>query len=153
MRALPLGAAVPLAVAVVYLILTEQIPVMMFGDPLGPRAFPRLITAIMALAALLWVLEALARQRSRSPVAEAAPDGPAWLPAAVVAWFALYIVTLEDIGFVAGSALFLMGMLGVFHRGRWLTNVVVAIAVPLGAYLAFTRILSVSLPAGSLFPA
>jgi putative tricarboxylic transport membrane protein len=150
MRLAALGFAVPLVVAGGYLWLTEQIPVMMFGDPLGPRAFPRLITAILVLAALLWVAEALVA--GRRPAAADEEAGPAWLPAAVVAWFALYIVTLEEAGFVAGSAIFLLGMLAAFHRGHWLTNALVAVGVPLGAYLAFTRILSVSLPAGSLFP-
>lgn len=151
MRALPLGCAAPLLVAGGYLYLTEQIPVMMFGDPLGPRAFPRLIAGILVLSALLWVAEALAARRGRG-AETAGPAAPAWLPFAVTAWFALYVLTLEVLGFVAGSTLFLLGLLTVFHRGRWAINVAVALGMPLCAYLIFTRILSVTLPAGSLLP-
>lgn len=139
-----LGALVPLLVAGAYLHQAEQIPVLFFGDPLGPRAFPRLIAGILAFSTLLWLLEALVSGR------EEQERSPLLLPLAVMAWFALYIATLETLGFVLGSALFLMGLLAVFHPGRWAANIAIAVLTPLSAQLLFGHVLSVPLPAGLL---
>lgn len=143
-----LGWTVPLLVGGAYLHQAEQIPVMFFGDPLGPRAFPRLITGLLALSALLWMAETIAARRAA--MREDSAPGPVLLPIAVMAWFSLYVLTLETLGFVIGSVLFLLGMLVVFHPGRWVTNLSVALVLPVAAQILFSRILSVPLPAGPI---
>ena len=40
-----------------YAWMTEQVPTRAFGDPLGPKAFPRLLTAVLIVAVLLLVAE------------------------------------------------------------------------------------------------
>ncbi len=142
-----LGWAVPLLVCGAYLNQAEQIPVMFFGDPLGPRAFPRLIAGLLALSALLWLAETIAARRAARG-AEA--SGPVLVPIGVLAWFGLYVLSLETLGFVIGSVLFLLGLLVVFHAGRWMTNLAVALLVPVGAQILFSRLLAVPLPAGPI---
>src|ERR1700739_3049819 len=46
-----------LVLAAVYLYATEQLPSLEIGDPLGPKAFPRLLGAGLVLTAIVMVFE------------------------------------------------------------------------------------------------
>jgi putative tricarboxylic transport membrane protein len=145
MLARPLGFAVPLVVAAIYFYLSEQIPVAMFGDPLGPLAFPRVIMGLFCLSGT----EALLARGKAGP--DAAPPSR-WVAPGVLGWFVLYIAIIEPIGFLAATVLFLAGLLGYFNRGKWRMNLAVALVFPIAAHLLFSRVLSIPLPKGSLVP-
>jgi putative tricarboxylic transport membrane protein len=150
MLARPLGFAVPLVVAAIYFHLSEQIPVAMFGDPLGPLAFPRVIMGLFCLSAILWGAEALLARGGPRAAEGAAPAR--WVAPGVLGWFVLYIAAIEPLGFLTATVLFLAGLLGYFNRGKWRVNLAVALVFPLAAHLLFARVLSIPLPQGSILP-
>ena len=51
--------AVMLVLAVVYFYATAQIPSLEIGDPLGPKAFPRLLGILLLVAVVMLFFETL----------------------------------------------------------------------------------------------
>jgi putative tricarboxylic transport membrane protein len=149
-----IGFLIPVVIAIFYGVLNERIPHLPFGDPLGPRAFPRLIVAGLVLSALLWFLE---MRPVRNATAQTAGVDVAVIDrghlksvVAVSAWLFLYILLFKSVGFVVDTAVFLLVLTSVFYRGHHVTNVIVSLAFTLGVYFLFVRLLGVSLPSGVL---
>ena len=83
-----IGAAA-LLLAAVYLYATAQIPTLEIGDPLGPKAFPRLLGIALIAAAILLFVETFKADKESG---EKAPRGSLhhlWLIGGVTAWTAL----------------------------------------------------------------
>jgi len=154
--------ACALLLAAGYAWMTEQVPTRAFGDPLGPKAFPRLLTAVLIVAVLLLVAEMIVAKRANQPAAPApdsAGDGAApalaaananWIIAATVAFTGLYFFLFEPVGFVLSSSAYLFAMTMYFNRGKMLANALVSFLLPIACYLVFTRVLGVELARGIL---
>ena len=76
------------AIAVIYLWASTQIPTLEIGDPLGPKAFPRLLGVALLLAAGLFGYELWKDRAKKAPAASAPVFDRQVMPvlAAVVAW-------------------------------------------------------------------
>ena len=144
--------AVTLVLAAVYFYATSQIPSLEIGDPLGPKAFPRLLGIGLLITAGMLLMEIL--RAGKAPAAEhtepaAAP--PHWpLLAGIVAWIAVYFAVFTTLGFIIATTLFLLGMTAWFNRGRWLMNILTSVLFSAGSYLMFTKLLGVTLAQGLL---
>jgi putative tricarboxylic transport membrane protein len=138
--------------AVVYLYAATKIPVLAIGDPLGPKAFPRLLGIALLIAAGLLALE-LWRNRDKSK--ESAPQAPRFeapillVLGVVVIWTGLYFYFFEDLGYILGTTIFLLPMTAWFHRGKWVANILVSVLFAVGTYYLFLK-LEVRLPPGLL---
>jgi len=115
----------------------------------GPGAgfLPFWLGALMALLSILLIVDAF-----RRPVVPAMksvfPSGRALLTlGAVIASLAVYILTLEILGFLVGTGLLTAFLLGVVERERWYTTILVAVLNSAGLYLVFQVLLGVNLPA------
>jgi putative tricarboxylic transport membrane protein len=144
--------ACTIILALIYLYATTQIPVLAIGDPLGPKAFPRLLGIAMLLAAGLLAFE-LWRDRDKGEERERqAPrfEGPIIVVlGAVVLWVGLYFYFFEDLGYIVATTLFLLPMTAWFHRGKWITNILSSVLFAVGTYFLFVK-LDVRLPSGLL---
>jgi putative tricarboxylic transport membrane protein len=141
-----------IVVAAVYLYATTLIPTLEIGDPLGPKAFPRLIGIALLIAAALLALEMWkARGKAAAKEAGAAPFDPKVLKVlgAVVIWIGVYYATLERLGFVLATSAFLFPLMAWFNRGKWLVNALSAVAFSGLTYWLFVA-LDVRLPRGLL---
>jgi len=138
--------------ACVYLYATSQIPSLEIGDPLGPKAFPRLLALGLFICAGLLVLEMLRERKTAKPEdhAAAAPEDRRhyYVIAAVTVWMALYYAVFEQIGFILDTMVFLMGLMAYFNRGKWIANTLVAVLFSVGAYVLFVKVLGVTLAQG-----
>ncbi len=134
-----------------YFYFTSQIPSSLVGDPLGPRAFPNLLGIGLLICAGLLVGE-MARKKKESPAIAGTPVAgkPLWVVVAACVWFAVYAWCYDRAGFILSTGVFLLGLMAYFHRRHWITNVVISILFPVGAYFLFDRVLGVLLPAGPL---
>jgi len=165
-------AAGAIALAALYLHATSGIAVLEIGDPLGPRAFPRLLGVALIGAAVLLVLETFRGGKESARKAQAASERDAhearnpsddaarardggWrrfaTAALVVVWTGCYFAAFERAGYILATAIFLLVALAYFHRGRWLVNVLVAALFPLLSYALFVKGLNVGLAKGVLF--
>ena len=126
---------------------------------IGPGFFPRVI-GVLSLAIVLWGLvrsllpgavddedtalgdeEAGAADLGRHPVT-------LLLVLAVTAVFLL--IFFVPLGAIAACALFLLATLFLLNRRQPVTNVVIALALPVLVYLLFQSVLNAGLPAGLL---
>ena len=141
-----------LIVAAVYLYATTLIPSLEIGDPLGPKAFPRLIGIALLIAAAMLALEMWKeRRKDTARNAGEAPFDPAVLKvlAVVAVWTGVYYGTLETLGFIVATSCFLLPMMAWFNRGKWLANILSATVFPALTYWLFVA-LDVRLPKGIL---
>ena len=141
-----------LILAGIYFYATERLPSLEIGDPLGPKAFPRLLGIALVITAVILLLEILRARRKpvRAP-ASAEPIGPgAYLVVAgVVVWTIGYFLIFERLGFMISTSIYLLGLMSYFHRGKWVSNVLSAFGFAIGAYFLF-KVLGVQLAPGIL---
>jgi len=141
-----------IVVAVIYLYATMLIPTLDIGDPLGPKAFPRLIGIAMLFGAVLLAVE-MWKERGRDAAREAgeAPFNLKVLKvlAVVAVWTGVYYATLQALGYIVATTLFLLPIMAWFNRGRWLANILSAIGFSAMTYWLFVA-LDVRLPRGIL---
>jgi putative tricarboxylic transport membrane protein len=156
-------------VAAVYLYATTLIPSLEIGDPLGPKAFPRLLGIALLLSAGFLFLEiwrdrktppppaplpssmADYSMRPVSPPAGAAGEWPLGIVlviAGVAIWTAGYYLVFQPLGFIIATATYLLGLMAWFNRGKWLANVLSAVLFALFSYIMFVK-LDVNLPRGA----
>ena len=139
-------------VAVVYLYATTLIPTLEIGDPLGPKAFPRLIGVAMLIAAGMLALEMWKeRKQGAAKGAGEAPFEPRVLKvlAAVAVWTGVYYATFQPLGYILATIVFLLPLMAWFNRDRWLANILSTVAFSAMTYWLFVA-LDVRLPQGIL---
>ena len=141
-------AAATALLAAAYLAATWRMPSLEIGDPLGPKAFPILLGVTMLVAALLLVIETFGARQDDG----AKPPGLAALAtiAGVLAWLAVYVMALQQLGYLISTALFLFALMVWFDRKRPVGNTLSALLFALGSYALFDKLLGTSLPAGLL---
>jgi putative tricarboxylic transport membrane protein len=142
-----------LVLAGVYFYATEQLPSLEIGDPLGPKAFPRLLGVALVITAVILLIEMLRARKSptapAAPKAEGSNRGVYLVIAAVVVWTFLFFLVFEPLGFVVATSLYLVVLTAYFNPGKWVTNVLSSVLFCVGSYWMF-KVLGVSLPQGVL---
>jgi len=115
----------------------------------GPGAgfLPFWLGALLALLSILLIVNAF--RRSVVPATKPVfPGGKALLMVGgAIAGLAMYILTLEILGFLLGTGLLTAFLLGVVEREKWYTTILVAVLNAAGLYLVFQVLLGVNLPA------
>ena len=143
-----------LILAAVYFYATSQIPSLEIGDPLGPKAFPRLLGIGLLITAGVLLMEILRARKTPPPPVDPAvekEDPPHWpLLGSVVVWTSVYFAVFTTLGFIISTSLYLLGMTMWFHRGHWKMNVLTSVLFSAGSYYMFTQLLGVTLAQGVL---
>ena len=142
-----------LLLAGIYFWATEKLPSLEIGDPLGPKAFPRLLGILLVITALILLFEII---RGRKTVVNDVPSrGPSTLGsltvvAAVSVWTFCYFLVFEWLGYAIATAIYLVVLMAYFHKNKWTSNVLTAVLFSLLSYLMFTKLLGVNLARGIL---
>ena len=136
----------------VYFYATAQIPSLEIGDPLGPKAFPRLLgVGLLLTAGLLFMEMWRARKNGTQESAphKAGDRGHFKVIGAVVVLTAIYFAFFELLGYVIASSVYLAVLTAYFNRGKWLANILTSVLFSVLTYLMF-QALGVMLPKGVL---
>jgi len=144
--------ACTILIAVVYLYATTLIPSLEIGDPLGPKAFPRLLGICLLIAAGLFALEMWRDHKAKVPPpaeGEMAPWRYAGMIAVITVWTGIYYAAFEPLGYVVSTLIYLLGLMAWFNRGKWVANVATAALFAGLSYWMFVA-LDVRLPTGIL---
>lgn len=142
-----------LVLAGVYFWATQQIPSLEIGDPLGPKAFPRLLLIGLLITAAMLLGEIIRDGKAAKAPApsENKEEKTTGVVVAAVVATAIYFLAFEHAGYMLTTTLYLLAMFHFFHRkGRWMTNVLTAVIYGVGSYFIFTSALGVNLPKGFL---
>jgi putative tricarboxylic transport membrane protein len=139
-------------VAAAYFYATTLIPALEIGDPLGPKAFPRLLGVCLLIAAGLLLVEMWNERKTAMP--RPATSGGAdlrhlWVLAGVTVWTAAYYIVFERAGYIVATAIYLLALMAWFNRGKWITNTLSAVLFSILSYTLFLK-LDVRLPQGIL---
>jgi putative tricarboxylic transport membrane protein len=139
--------------AAVYFYATAQIPTLEIGDPLGPKAFPRLLGIGLLITAAILYFEIRGTAKAphvEAPQAQTEDHSHLWAIGGVVVWTGVYFGVFESLGYVIATAVYLLGLTVYFHRGKWVANVLVSALFPIGTYLMFVKLFGVMLAQGVL---
>jgi putative tricarboxylic transport membrane protein len=140
-----------LILAGAYFYATEQLPSLEIGDPLGPKAFPRLLGVVLVITAIVLLVEML--RAPKRPKLQSIPEennrGAYFIIAGVVVCTFLYFLLFEPLGYVIATTIYLIVLTSYFNRGRWMTNVLTAVLFCVGSYWMF-KVLGVNLAQGIL---
>lgn len=156
-RRLPLQARVSIGLALattvfaaVYIDATAAIVTPQLSDPVGPKAFPYLISAALLVCAAGLFVEGLVLFREPDPAGGGFTlRDPRWrIAAGVMGWTLLYFLAFNDAGYLAATAVFLFGLIFVFDGRRVLRSALVAVVFSGVSYVAFNNYLDVFLPGG-----
>lgn len=137
-------------VAAVYFYATTLIPSLEIGDPLGPKAFPRLLGIALLIAAGLLFIEIWKDRKAKvQPPAEGelAIWRHAGMIVAVTAWTGIYYAVFDKLGYILATATYLIALMAWFNRGKWLANVLTVVLFSVFSYSMFVK-LDVNLPRG-----
>jgi putative tricarboxylic transport membrane protein len=144
------AALVILAGAAAYLIGARRLLSPAMADPLGPSAFPTLLGASLLLLAVLLLLF--------PPASPGEPAPPAGMGLArfgrsglVLALLVANALTMEWLGYALSTFLFFLGALIVLGEKPWPRGLLFSLTFTGGLYLLFARMLSLTLPVGTLF--
>src|SRR5215210_7581325 len=126
-----------LVLAGVYFYATEQLPSLEIGDPLGPKAFPRLLGIGLVLTAIALLMEILRARKTAPAAAKAEPSQRAaqWVVGAAAAWTLLYFLVFEWLGYVLATSIYLLVLTSYFNRGKWVANGLTSVLFSVGSYL------------------
>lgn len=137
-----LGAAV-LVCAALYGVVAWRLQVPFAYEPVGPRAFPMLIAALIALCAAVLLARPDANPRWPGPAL-------AFKSALLVGVLVLYGALFASLGFMLSTAAATVAI-GRLFGGTWPGCAAGGLVIGAGLYLLFDFLLGVSLPLGSLF--
>jgi putative tricarboxylic transport membrane protein len=144
-----------LILAGVYFYATEQLPSLDIGDPLGPKAFPRLLGVGLVITAVVLLLEILRARKTAAAPSTAAPPDPRdrkalIVVAAAAGWTFLYFLVFEPLGYILATFDYLIALMSYFNKGKHTANVLTALLFSVLSYLMFTKLLGVNLARGIL---
>jgi cell division protein FtsW (lipid II flippase) len=147
--------AILLAILIGYTEMAFQMDWITAAGRMGPGFFPRIIGGLAVVLTLIGLVQSM---RAGSEEADA-PDleedlgeadlghHPKAMLLTVVASVA-FVALLTSLGAIVASVIYLLGMLWFLNRGKWVTNVILSLAIPIGMYLLFQTFLNAGLPSG-----
>jgi putative tricarboxylic transport membrane protein len=112
-------------------------------EPVGPKAFPILLAALMAVCCALLLIK---------PDREIRWPGPALLGKGVLLIVVLlaYAAAFDVLGFAGATILMVVAVSRLFGAS-WQTGLVSGLAIGVAGYFLFDHLLDVSLPLGRLW--
>ncbi len=111
-------------------------------EPVGPRAFPRLLAGLMAVGGIWLVIKP-------SLHANPFPPGAAKLIGLSVLTVFVYAFLFQILGFTLATTLMALPV-GMAFGGTWKQALLGGVGLGLGLYLLFDKLLDVVLPTGLL---
>lgn len=146
-----LVAALLAAIGVLVLLETVQVRAASTMDPIGPRAVPYAVSALLLVVAVLLALDIARGGRGEEEAGEDVDlsQGTDWL---ILAGVVVLLVgcgqLIPLIGFPASGVLLFFGMTRLLGGRHLVRDLLVSLIVPIAAFVLFTQGLGVYLPAG-----
>ncbi len=146
-----ISGLISLVLGLAYLYGTSQIPDVQAGDEIGPQLFPYIIgTAAVICGGLLTFLELRKKDKEAFSFGFIS-ERPIWLKiAAIMALGIFYGETLDYLGYVIGTVIFMFLAGCIINKGHTVQNATIAGLFSCVCYGVFSVALNLSLPRGLL---
>ena len=140
-----IAGLVGIAFAIVYGVTGASFSSRLRADPLGPNAFPVLLSMLLVLFCLALVIRpSVSTELSRMPFSAK------WRAAVAIGVMVAYGILLEPLGFVLASCL-LVTALSLLMRATWLQACASGTVASTVLYLLFNSVFGLPLPTGAVF--
>lgn len=129
-----------------------RLPMGVMRDP-GAGFFPLLIALMTGLLALITLVQALRRKREQGDASRAStPEEPFrwWNLVIIVAALSAYALTLQTIGFMVDTFLFMFLLVKVIEPQSWAKSLIAALITAVASELFFNVLLQAQIPQGIL---
>ncbi|ASV66862.1 tripartite tricarboxylate transporter TctB family protein [Cytobacillus sp. FSL W7-1323] len=149
MRIIKIGLPIlMIAVSLVFLISSFQIPKATLGSANGPLYFPIGISALMLILSVIYLVNELRNiHEKEEKLTDVFSKRAIQLIVVTIILGIIYALTFETLGFLISTILFL-GVLLFYLNGwrKWLVNVIVTVSFSFITWYGFSQLLGVSLP-------
>jgi putative tricarboxylic transport membrane protein len=114
----------------------------------GPEVFPYFAAAALAIVGVMVFLQALRGHPDRLVADTEETD---WLALGTITLgFVFEILFIKSLGFILSSTVLFGAVSYAFGSRKYVRDIIVALLLTTGAYLVFTKLLNLQLPAGIL---
>ena len=144
-----IAAVVLIGLGIGYGVLTAGLPERTMPNTPGPRFFPWIVTVSLLVLSAAMLVRAWRRLASESDAGLGVVPGRA---AVAFGAFALYVVALPWIGFLAATVPFFAVLMALFGERRWWVLAAGAVVVPIVVFVLFRHGFQIILPAGRFGP-
>ena len=129
-----------------------QLPMGRWNEP-GPGVFPFALSLLLLISGAAWFIRGKRRATEKGEGEKA--DGFAFIknlatPLKIVALTALLILAFNRVGYLITASLYLFILLWWVSRYRVIVSAALAVAIGMGSWYFFAKILTVQLPQGFL---
>lgn len=140
-----LPSLVFLIIGIYGLFFSVQLPMGKWDEP-GPGVFPLGISILLFLSGIIWFIKEKSRneEKARINILEIVKDLRS--PLKILGLTAVFIVGLQQVGYLAASTLYIFLLLLWVSRYKFWTALGAAVLIAAGSWYFFGRILSVQLP-------
>ena len=142
-----IAAVVLIGLGIGYGVLTVGLPERTMPNTPGPRFFPWIITTSLLSLAAAMLIRAWRRLASEIDAGLGVVPGRG---AVALGAFALYVVALPWVGFLASTMPFFAVLMALFGERRWWVLAAGAVVVPIVVFVLFRHGFQIILPAGRL---
>jgi putative tricarboxylic transport membrane protein len=137
-----IAAVLFLAVGVLFIIGSTHISTSSYGSEVGPNIFPLFLGILLGLLSIRLFYETF-----RGKKQEGKPVKLEYKPFLIIFSATLiYILTLETIGYVITTFLFLFVCFQTMERSKWLTSLIISACFSGAIYYLFVNVLKGTLP-------
>ncbi|WP_263770187.1 tripartite tricarboxylate transporter TctB family protein [Propionivibrio soli] len=143
---------VSLIVGIIYFIATKNLPESAVSDPIGPRAFPYIISVLMIIVGLALVLKREKLTEKNKAVIFKLPEEKELVRDIAYTCVAgvVFGLILEPVGYLISTLMFMTALMFITNGRRILYNLSIGLVFSLTTYGLFFGLLDVSLPRGVL---
>ncbi|KQL44689.1 transporter [Brevibacillus choshinensis] len=132
-----------LVLGVAFVIGSQNISASAYGSNVGPNIFPLGLGSLLVLLSLRLFYETFTYKQGEKK------EGPAldykrFL--IILAAALLYVLLLEEIGYVVSTFLFLLVGFQTMQKGKWLNTLLISGAFSFGIYFLYVNVLDGTLP-------
>ncbi|QIZ07992.1 tripartite tricarboxylate transporter TctB family protein [Priestia megaterium] len=137
-----IAAIVFLAVGVLFIIGSRSIASSSYGSVVGPDIFPFILGVLLTILSIRLFYETF-NGKTQEKKKEKLQYKPFLI---ILAATLIYILTLESVGYVISTFLFLFVCFQTMERAKWLTSLIIAGCFSGLVYFIFVEILKGTLP-------
>ena len=143
------GGLIFLAAGIYGLFFSIQLPLGEWNQP-GPGVFPLGLSILLCIFGVSWFIHGRGKGEKKETVNLGGLVRKFITPLQIVGVTAAFILTLEPVGYLLASTLYLFILFLWVSRYRLWTAFVLAVAFGAGSWLFFEKLLTMSLPKGFL---